>query len=114
MGYVQTVQTILNGENQSIEFLTRPTDTTIVWKLVDDQAILPGKSLQIDFQVQIDPLLSSARQMDNHAVIDQYHAKASTDFIHRRQYQPEELPYPVSVYVPGLILSPDHMQTSLP
>jgi fimbrial isopeptide formation D2 family protein/uncharacterized repeat protein (TIGR01451 family) len=114
MGYVQTVQSILNGENQSIEFLTRPTDPTIVWKLNDDLVILPGNSLLIDFQVQIDPLLSSARQMDNHAVIDQYHSKASNDLIHRRQYQPEELAYPVSVYVPGLILSTDNIQTSLP
>jgi len=114
LGYVQTVQSILNGENQSIEFLTRPTDTTIVWKLGNNQAILPENSLLIDFQVQVDPLLSSARQMDNNAMIDQYHSKASDELIHRRQYPPEALPYPVSVYVPGLILSPNHTQTSTP
>ena len=114
MGYVETVQSILNGENQTIDFLTRPTDTTIVWKLDNDQSIQPGNSLLIDFQVQIDPLLNSARQMDNNAIIDQYHAKASDDSIHRRQYPPINLSNPISVYVPGLILSPNHKQTSLP
>ena len=112
---VQIIQSILNGTNTVVNYLTPSTDKTLVWKLANDQSILPGQSLQIDIQVQVDPLLSAhALQMDNKAIIDRYFGKPSDDLIQRRQYPNARLLTPVSVFIPGISISPNHTLTSIP
>ncbi|KPA16700.1 secreted protein containing DUF11 [Candidatus Magnetomorum sp. HK-1] len=114
MKVLEMVQATLNGQNLALNFLSQTNASVIVWKLSDAQQILPNNSLRLDFKVEIDPLLSTGKQMDNTAVVDRFYSKPSDDTDERRQYASVYLTEPVSVYVPGLTLSPDHQQASLP
>ena len=111
---VQILQTELNGQSESIHYYPQIDNKTLIWQLTDNQPLLPNISLQIDFEAQLNIDIPTGKELNNYAVVDQYFSKPSSDIIERRLYPTIFMSTPLSLIVPGLILSPDHVQTSLP